>query len=366
MSCKIVFVGEAFGEQEELLGMPFVGAAGSELNRMLQDSGLLPSDQELTQANKGIIEVRNETYKITNVFNFRPANNDIKTLCVEAKSPDRASGLEPLTKGAYLHKQYIPELLRLESQIHQWNPNLICCLGATAAWAVLNSSGISKLRGATSISSRPPGVKVLATYHPAAVLRDYSLRPIVLADLAKAKLECEFSEIRRARRTLWLNPTLEDLDDFYHRYIDLRSGFELNRGLVCDIETHIINGTRQITNLGFAPSPNLAINIPFYDQRNFPVNSYWPSGDREKAVWKQVIRYLNCGRVIIGQNFIYDLTWLWGRYGIPIPNFDEDTMLLHHSLQPESEKGLDFLGSIYSNEMAWKLFNKSKKAKRDE
>ena len=30
-------------------------------------------------------------------------------------------------------------------------------------------------------------------------------------------------------------------------------------------------------------------------------------------------------------------------------------MLLHHALQPESPKGLDYLGSIYTNEAAWKL-----------
>jgi len=41
-------------------------------------------------------------------------------------------------------------------------------------------------------------------------------------------------------------------------------------------------------------------------------------------------------------------------------------MLLHHALQPESLKGLGFLGSIYTDESNWKLMRKSTTIKRDE
>jgi hypothetical protein len=40
-------------------------------------------------------------------------------------------------------------------------------------------------------------------------------------------------------------------------------------------------------------------------------------------------------------------------------------MLLHHALQPESEKGLGFLGSVYTNEASWKLMRTST-IKRDQ
>ena len=36
-------------------------------------------------------------------------------------------------------------------------------------------------------------------------------------------------------------------------------------------------------------------------------------------------------------------------------NATHDTMLLHHALQPKSPKGLDYLGSVYTDESAWKL-----------
>jgi hypothetical protein len=42
-------------------------------------------------------------------------------------------------------------------------------------------------------------------------------------------------------------------------------------------------------------------------------------------------------------------------------------MLLHHALHPESEKGLGFLGSVYTNEASWKLMRgKSETIKREE
>jgi hypothetical protein len=65
---------------------------------------------------------------------------------------------------------------------------------------------------------------------------------------------------------------------------------------------------------------------------------------------------------------LYDLHHLWRNYGISVRNAEEDTMLLHHALQPESPKGLDFLGSVYTDEAAWKLMRQRGKTtiKRDE
>ena len=57
----------------------------------------------------------------------------------------------------------------------------------------------------------------------------------------------------------------------------------------------------------------------------------------------------------IGQNFSYDMQYFWRTVGITCPKFFGDTMLLHHALQPELEKGLGFLGSIYTNEPSWKF-----------
>ncbi len=53
------------------------------------------------------------------------------------------------------------------------------------------------------------------------------------------------------------------------------------------------------------------------------------------------------------------------RYGIAVPVTD-DTMLLHHALQPEMEKGLSFLGTIYTSEASWKMMRKKDTVKRED
>ena len=67
------------------------------------------------------------------------------------------------------------------------------------------------------------------------------------------------------------------------------------------------------------------------------------------------------------QNGLYDIAFLWRAYGIKVMNASEDTMLLHHALQPEALKGLGFLGSVYTDEGAWKqMREKVATIKRDQ
>jgi hypothetical protein len=49
--------------------------------------------------------------------------------------------------------------------------------------------------------------------------------------------------------------------------------------------------------------------------------------------------------------------------GFRVVNCAEDTMLMHHALFPELPKSLGFMGSIYTNEAAWKLIRKSNEEK---
>jgi hypothetical protein len=67
------------------------------------------------------------------------------------------------------------------------------------------------------------------------------------------------------------------------------------------------------------------------------------------------------------QNGLYDIHFLWRKYGIAPARCEHDTMLLHHALHPEMLKGLGFLGSLYSTEPAWKLMRpKGKQTLKDE
>jgi uracil-DNA glycosylase len=327
MTCKIMLIGEAYGENEERFQMPFIGPAGIFLTQLLKNAGI----------------ERGQCY-VTNVFNLRPAGNDIANLC--GTQSEGIPGREPIQPGKYIRAQYARELERLEDEVAGIKPNLIIALGGTAAWATFGRGAISKSRGAIAPSVWGP--KAIATYHPSGVLRDYSLRAVTVADLIKARREAEYPDIRRPRRTLYLEPSLPEIEEFYHRHVLLADRLAL------DIET-IQN--KYITMIGFAPRTDLAIVIPFYDMRKEGY-VYWSTPEQERDAWGWVKRYCLSPSAKVLQNGLYDLHFLWRRYGIPVRNPSHDTMLLHHALQPESEKGLGFLGSVYTNEASWKLMRR--------
>ena len=354
-------MGEAPGENEEKLGIPFVGASGKELDRMLSEAGWNPG-----------------SIYMTNVFHTRPPSNNLQHFMVSAKEWKRSlptagsakppaetpssSGstvLPPLkldNKIFHLHPNLYPELERLQREIEEVNPNLILALGNTALWFLTGKQNISSMRG-TTLNSQPisgRSYKVLPTYHPAAVLRQWDLRPIVVADLMKARRQAEFPEIRRPCRRILHSPTIGDVQQYL-------AAMAPAKPLAVDIETRL----GQITEIGFAQDPTLALVVPFI--RGFK-DHYWGSLGEEVAALRLVRAILShpCPKVF--QNGLYDIQYIWKTWGFPPRNCVEDTMIRHHSLFPELPKGLGFLGSIYTDEPAWKIMRNKKdtQEKRDD
>lgn len=135
---KLVFVGEGPGADEDAQGIPFVGRAGQLLTQMI----------ERTAAGEGIPIKRPDVY-ICNVVKCRPPGN-------RAPEPD-----EMETCGQFL-----------ERQLRAIQPKAICVLGSTAAKALLKTKvGITRLRGEWQEWS---GIRVMPTFHPSYLLRDYN------------------------------------------------------------------------------------------------------------------------------------------------------------------------------------------------
>ena len=186
--------------------------------------------------------------------------------------------------------------------------------------------------------------KVIPSWGPLSIIRQWELRVILMADLAKAAREARFPELRRPKRLIYMEPTLQDIEDFYLEFL-VPSPF-----ISCDIETKALT----ITEVGMSDaSGEHAIVIPFW-KRPAADGNYWKTLAEEASAWA-IIRRICAAHPLVGQNFAYDMTYFWSTVGIPCPQFIGDTMLLHHSLQPEMEKGLGFLGSIYTNEPSWKF-----------
>lgn len=402
-SPRILVCGEAWGSEEAYIGHPLVGPSGKEFIIQLREAGILPPGRNpWTYDRPAYVRdfwLSQDIVALTSVFNFKPENNNVDTLCCPSAGP-RIIGVPPLRTGKYLRNEFESELERLAGEVHRLRPNLVILLGGTAAWAFLGKSGITSVRGSIAWSDFPErypeeersgigngnqpiqvgigglhrdsdrgglvhnssgqhvpsygaeplqGVKILPIYHPAAVLRDHSLRHVTILDLKKAAREAAFPDIRRPQREVWIEPTIADLHTFYNQYLAAAPEISI------DIETQ----GRLITCIGFAPSPDRAIVVPFRDQRQHDWN-YWRTPGEEVAAWKWV-RKVCCNTPArkVFQNGMYDAHFLWKEAGIPVP-VHEDTMLLHHSLQPESPKGLGFLGSCYTNEASWKLLNMTK------
>ncbi|HWA40839.1 MAG TPA: uracil-DNA glycosylase, partial [Gemmatimonadales bacterium] len=130
LDAKFVVVGEGPGATEDELGRPFVGRAGELLDSIL-----------------GSVDIPRSSAFILNIVKCRPPAN-------RTPLPDEAAACLP-----YLHRQLA--ILR---------PKVILAAGSTSAGYLLQSKlALGKLRGQVH---RYAGIPVIATYHPAALLRN--------------------------------------------------------------------------------------------------------------------------------------------------------------------------------------------------
>ena len=146
-STRLVFVGEAPGQNEDLQGRPFVGAAGNLLTQLIEQMGLSRSD-----------------VFICNVIKCRPPNN-------RDPQPDEVEACEDY----------------LVQQLDILEPRVICTLGRHAAQTLLRTSTpISRLRGNRYWYHHIP---LIPTYHPASLLYHPANRQTVQNDLKKVMAE---------------------------------------------------------------------------------------------------------------------------------------------------------------------------------
>ena len=145
-NAKVMFIGEAPGEQEDAQGRPFVGPAGRFLNELLALAGLS----------------REEVF-ITNTVKCRPPNN-------------RTPSTEEI--GACLPY--------LEAQIALIRPKVICLLGAAALKALLPElkMTISQVHGQAFTKS---GLVFVPLFHPAAALHQPKWKDTLRQDMLKLK-----------------------------------------------------------------------------------------------------------------------------------------------------------------------------------
>ncbi len=149
----IMFIGEAPGEEEDIQGLPFVGRAGQLLTKMIES-----------------IKLSREDVYIANILKCRPPGNR-----------------DPLS--AEIEKCE-PILLR---QIELIRPKIICALGRISGQTLLRTnSTLGALRGRVHDYH---GVKLIVTYHPAALLRNPNWKRPAWEDLKFLRKEYDGVEL---------------------------------------------------------------------------------------------------------------------------------------------------------------------------
>lgn len=341
--CRLAFVGEAPSDEELDKGQPLVGPSGRIFNALLRTAG-----------------VDRRACFVGNVFDEMLPGNDIGAWLMplpNAREIGWAGTPPPVGKQGVLRPEHGWHLERLAKELEKVNPTVVVPLGGTALWAFTGNDRIGECRGAVMEATFVrPGAKLVPTFHPAHVMREWKFYTVVAGDIIKAVGEAERGpQVVLPNVRAVLEPTLADLAAWDGKMM----GADL---LSVDIET----GWGFITCVGFAPSAEEALVVPFVDLRK-PSRCYWPTLDAEMAAMGYVKRWMESPAPKLGQNFAaYDAYWFLDRWGIRPVNLREDTRILHHSLYPELPKSLAFMGASYTDQGPWKLMRAGKGEKKED
>ena len=148
---KVMIIGEAPGQNEDLEGKAFVGRAGQLLDQLMKDIGFLTNVDSL----------------IVNVVKCRPPDN-------RAPKPEQVGSCFPF----------------LKKQIELVRPRFILLLGATALKHVIperTDSSMGSQVGDFFNHASYPGIDFMVLYHPAFILRDPRKKPLMIEHLKKFK-----------------------------------------------------------------------------------------------------------------------------------------------------------------------------------
>ena len=317
LNAQIMFVGEAPGEEEDKVGKPFVGYAGSTLNNLLGQAG-----------------IARYQCLVTNVARERPPANKISFYFEDKKCTIPKPKM----------KEWIE---KLREEIKLYNPNIIVALGHTALWALTGEKKISDFRGYILPCTLVPGKKVLATYHPQAINFEWKLYFPTVLDLRKALRHSAFPEIPEVKQVFVPNATPKEFIAYMEELIAHPEWDKLS----VDVET--VQPGSHIEELGLSHEPNFGMSVFLLKGRTAAM----PEQD-ELLLWQTFSRLVSCKKVIM-QNGAYDIGVLWHNNHILVNTLWMDTLIAAHVCWPELPRDLGFLGSICLDVSPWKNSSKS-------
>lgn len=303
-NASIYLVGEALGRDEEIKHRLFIGGAGRVLDYLLREAG-----------------IRRDYCRIGNLALVRPPGNVFEKLTPEELEEGRAVLLK---------------------DIQDVNPNVVVLLGANPLEALTSEKGIGKWRGSV-LWSGILNHKVIPTYHPAFIARQWKGCPLAILDLGKALAESTTRELHTKIRELIVAPTFTQVVGELDR-------LSSSRLITFDVETPRTSPRKYMTAIAFADSTTQAISIPF--TRGY--DSYWQPQE-ELEIMRLVAHLLeDPGVNKVAQNAQYDIGILKYWHGIEVAPLILDTMCAFHTCYSELPKDLGTLCSLYTDHPYYK------------
>lgn len=315
---RIMLVGDFPSDSDERSRRPFGGTSGQELNRLLHEAGIMRSECYVTYAHKTTAK-----------------SNQLSSLVAEKKKD--VTHAHRLLRDRWVLPSVEEGYIELLTEIEMVQPSIIIALGTLALWVLTGNWSVAKWRGS---QLEAEGVKVIPTYPPSQVFKQFELRGVIINDLKRAKRHSQGKHYTNIPSwNFIIRPTLQQTLDvlkmLQHRMDQEPTWIEF------DLETFITS--KHIRCAGIGWSRTEAICIPFTDGHS----PYWPSEEEEGLVVYELYKTLTHPNARVrGQNLLFDCQYTH-RYWHFIPRVAHDTMISQHSCFSALPKGLDFLASMY-------------------
>lgn len=300
-NAPILFIGEAPGESEHEQGRPFIGMSGDILMSVLGRNGL-----------------SREEVRLSNLSHYRPYNNKFENL---------------------LHTDALQQGVReLYQYIKDHRPVVIVPLGSWPLSFLTGKKGIKKWRGSILPYIHDETIKVIPTFHPAAVLRDRGLYPTFDTDIRRIREDSSTRAFNLPVRKFILDPRGMELEEATRTLCEAEY-------LATDIET--VKRSTHILCVGFSPDPYHSVCIvPKHHEGR-----------------RAIERILETPNKKIYQNGTFDTTQLRiNGYQLARDPLSEkldrdyywDTLIGMHCLAPELPRSLEYQTSIFTREPYYK------------
>lgn len=331
---KLIIVGEAPGAKEEIhkpKPETLVGPSGHFTDELLRECSY-----SLGQCYK------------TNVFKYRPPNNDIKRIGELGLDLDKEI------------EKFVDEIKAVSR-----TANAILGLGNTPLIHLTGHSGINKWRGSI-LEAKYTGLKYIPALHPAGIINPrgskgsgskdgWKARYYTALDFKRAVEESKHRDFRLPRRTLEICKSAHQLYEFFKLYKDYKK-------VSIDIEAFKCIPIC----IGLAFSKDHAISIPIVDLSAWDKNFYIAKNELVE-IWQLLLEFFEREDIeYIGQNFKYDHEKLLKPLGFNLRGtVHADVSILMQALYPEWPKRLAFTTSIFTREPYYKDEGKEFDPRRD-